>query len=619
MENKKDEYVQIITTFRDIAKNAKQNRMDLNAENFNVYHLKQDYTDKIKGQSREFLAKQATITEEFTTFIQQGLVDQRKWFSIEKLPGAPQSVITPEIAEKILQYQLEKNGIYNYIGDMIKLGALGSLMISKVGGKYVPVPTYKAESIVDEQGKRKFSLKKKIKKKWQLSLGLTRQEDFYPDPTGDGLYIIEEMEMDYHTLLQIAEKNPDSYDVSAVKELQASPMLDQRAKKSRETNQNDNLSTNRKRIKVTEFWGTLVDEEGNVKFENCVCTIANDHIVIRKPEDNPLWHGDHPYVHNPIIRVPKSVWHKALADAPTMHNKALNDLYNLMLDGGMMEAHGIKQIHENWLEDPDQISDGIPAGTTLRLNTTAPPQGKVVEQVATGTVGDNALEMFNITYTELASAYMSNQFRQGVLPDRSVKATEIVASNNALTGVFSGIVKVIETGQMTDLLRKSWLTTIQNLEDFDDPELVDLIGEQAAMQLRSMSPEERFAETATGFKFKVYGLSVVMNKMNDFRKIVTLLQTIGSDPNLMQAFAAKYSMGKLLGEIVKSLDIDVDKIKADEEDPQVVNPQDKGGGSQGDMSQIPQAQAMGRGNPMDQMRSQLNQGMTNPGNMDGQR
>mgnify|MGYP000178485966 CR=1 FL=1 len=612
----KDEqrYVEIISGLRDAAKNAKQTRMDLNAENFNVYHLRQDYSDKIKGQSTEFLAKQATITEEFVSFLQQGLVDQKKWFAIEKLPGADASAITPDDAEKILFHQLKKNGIYNFIGDMLKLGALGSLMIVKVGGKKVQIPSYKTESSITEDGKRKVRLKRVTKEKWQLSLNLVRQEDYYPDPTGDGLYEIEEMEVDYHQLLKIAENEPESYDIEAIKQLGASPMLDQRAKKARETNQNDNTTLNRKRVKITEFWGSLVDDQsGELLFENCVCTVANDHIVIRKPEPNPLWHGESPYVVNPIIRVPKSVWHKALSDAPTRHNIALNELYNLMLDGGMMEAHGIKQIHEGWLEDPDQISDGITPGTTLRVNNSCPPQAKVLEQVATGTVGPNALQMFNITYTELSSAYMSNQFRQGAVPDRAVKATEIVASNNALTGVFSGMVKVVESGQISDLLRKSWLMCAEFLDNFDQAEMIDLLGEQKAAAIMAMSPEERFAQTATGFKFNVFGLSMVMNKINDFRKITTLLQTISSDPNLLQAFMQQMSMGKLLTEIIKTLDIDIDKIKNDGTEPQMINPQDQGGGSQGAPSQIPQAGAQRGGDLMSQLKSVMNEGLTNPG------
>ena len=391
-------------------------------------------------------------------------------------------------------------------------------------------------------------------------------------------------------------------------------MLDQRAKKARETNQNDNTTLNRKRIKVTEFWGTLVDDQsGEVLFENCVCAFANDHTMIRPPEPNPLWHGESPYVVNPIIRVPKSVWHKALSDAPTRHNIALNELYNLMLDGGMMEAHGIKQIHEAWLEDPDQISDGIQAGTTLRVNAQCPPQAKVLEQVATGTVGDNALQMFNITFAELSSAYMSNQFRQGAVPERAVKATEIVASNNALTGVFSGMVKVVESGQIADLLRKSWLMCAEFLDNFDQAEMIDLLGEEKASMIMAMSPEERFAQTATGFKFNVFGLSMVMNKINDFRKITTLLQTIASDPNLLQGFMQNMSMSKLLTEIIKTLDIDVDKIKKDGSEPEMINPQNQGGGSQGDPSQIPQASAQKGGDLMSQLKSMMNQGLTNPG------
>jgi hypothetical protein len=102
----------------------------------------------------------------------------------------------------------------------------------------------------------------------------------------------------------------------------------------------------------------------------------------------------------------------------------------------------------------------------------------------------------------------------------------------------------------------------------------------------------------------VFGVSQTLNKQKDFRKLTALLQTIGSSEVLVEAFIKKYSFEKLLGEIIRSLDVDTSRIEQDELDQMMMQlgPQmmDQGAsqlGAQPNMqSQIPQA-ATGPENP----------------------
>ena len=78
-----DPVVQVVTSYRQQADQAKRNRMDQNRENLDCYHMRQDWSHKIAGQSKEFLAKQAIAVEQFASFLQQGLIDKGNWFSVE--------------------------------------------------------------------------------------------------------------------------------------------------------------------------------------------------------------------------------------------------------------------------------------------------------------------------------------------------------------------------------------------------------------------------------------------------------------------------------------------------------------------------------------------------------
>lgn len=112
--------------------------------------------------------------------------------------------------------------------------------------------------------------------------------------------------------------------------------------------------------------------------------------------------------------------------------------------------------------------------------------------------------------------------------------------------------------------------------------------------------------TALGHKFKAYGLSTTVNKINDFRKLTALLQTIGGVPALLEAFTKRFSLDRFLAEVIRGLDIDEDKITRDDQmldgdkpQPQpeysmerIMGAMQGGGGLPVDVqSQIPQASA----------------------------
>lgn len=566
--------IQIYTAYKQEAETARLSRIQQNKVNYDAYHLRQDWSFKQKGQSTEFLPKVYMAVEQAANFLQAGLVDMGEWFRVYPTPGLTEAnmKIKPNEIQQILQRQLEKSGFLGQMGDAIKLGFLGSLMIAKIHGKYVPKVTYKVVNEM-EGGTYKPKLIKQTDKKWQLVVEMIRQQDWKPDPTAkDGLFNMQDVYMDWHDL-DILAKNSKSkssaykYDMEAVEALRLTGIGQstlQEYEKSRETGQNIHNVNYRHRIKLTEMWGNFVSPDGKLVWENCVAIIANDLSVVMKPQPIKSWHGGDPYVSTPILRVPHSVWGKTPIDAGAQLNLAMNEMYNLMLDGGLAAVHGIKQVREHWLEDPSQIEDGIPAGETLRVNTSCPPGAVALERVDTTTLPPEALPMFNLINQEFVTAVMSSDLRMGVQNQRQVKATEIVESSQANTSMLTAIAKHIEADFIKPILMKAWLTIAQNMNDFDDKELGSLIGDDRAAAIKHMGNEGLFAETAEQIKFEVFGISETLNKQKEFTKLQAMLQTIASAPVLMEEFTKKYDFGKLLTELLRSMDVPMYKIQADE-------------------------------------------------------
>ncbi len=569
------------------AEDARLKRLDQNRVNWDVYHLNQDYGHKRPGQSKEFLAKQAMAVEQTTEFFQQGLVDIDDWWRVDYQDGVQeqQLPITKEEVKKITDFYFDKlnggEGLVPFIGDSVKSALLGSLAIAKVYGNVKKKSFYTFENRVKSQDNSLLSsvarllkpkvepvLKRGFNEIWELEMDLLEPFEYGVDPSPAKLFEYQEIYIDYFEAKKLASGPDAIYDMKILNSIKSemSEQWSQRVEKARQTNQ-PIPNQNRKKLRIQEFWGTIVDMvSGEILFENVVWTIANGRHLLQKPVPNPFWHGESPFVVAPLIRVPKSRWHKALMDAPTRHNLALNEIYNLMLDGGMMQAYGVTQYRPDYMEDESSAAEGFVPGQSVAVSSDCPPGMKVIEPVVTGSAPEMALQMFQLTNAEFSSSALTNDMRMGVIPNKQVKATEVVESSNTINSVHTGISKVFEVNYLEKLIEKSWKVILQNADNLDIEPLKAILGDQRALQIAALSPQERYAKCVDKNVFRVFGVSKTIAKVKDFKKITALLQTISASPLLMQEFGSQFSMQKLLGDIMTSLDVNTEKLKMSDQE-----------------------------------------------------
>lgn len=599
-----DYVLKYILALKQEAEDGKKNRMDLNRANYDAYQLKHDFSHKIPGQSREVLSKVRNATESSKAFFQQALADLDDWFRIIAAnPNTPMK-IKPEEMQALLNYMLKRADYFSHVGASTQSGLLGSLAISRVRGEMVPKPKFSAKA----QG-RGNSYKKHVivkdDKSWELRFDNIRQENYFPDPQEKCGYKIVETDIPLSQVKSLADGADAIYDKAAVNRLKEWSNADlDREHKAREEGANHVAPKMRPFVRITDYIGDIIDSEtGDILAENVLVTIGNHTEIIRKPTPNPMWHQKSDIVAASLIEFMNSVWGVAMMDAGTKHNKALVELFNLMLDSGMKSVWGINQIRTDVLEDVSQITDGIRWGTNLKINNMLLPGAKVMESVVTGDIQPEVLQMFNLLNQETLTSMKTNDLRMGAQSMRAVKATEVVAAENSITSEFQGIAKNFEEKKVQPELELATWTICQNWDLIDKEIFKSLFGPERGEELSSMEPQDVFVETINGMKFEVYGISLTLRRQADFRKWTTFLQTISSSEAMLEAFLEKYSFKKLLGEIMSALDLNKTKI---EEDTKVLNagpaqgdPLAQPGGAPGaspDMaSQVPSASGPGVG------------------------
>jgi len=269
-----------------------------------------------------------------------------------------------------------------------------------------------------------------------------------------------------------------------------------------------------------------------------------------------------------MIRVPFSVWHKALFDHASSLNLALNELYNLMLDGGIGAVWGITQLRANMVDNPEALSGGIPQGMVIKVKDELPAGTKVMESCVTSVVPQEEMAMFGVTTSEFTSAALSNELSMGQLPSRPVKATEVVSLEQNQSATLDGITKDVENECVSTTLKKAWSCILQFADDLYSPDVMAAIGQPATVALLGMQPEERFALMGTLTQFDVFGMTAMLGKAREFQKQAAFLQLVMQNPLLLRAFIQKYSADKHLMTMMRSMNINPEDMEKSEEEKQ---------------------------------------------------
>ena len=565
------------------SKQVKYDRTTQNAKNWEIYNFIQDYSDKREGQSCEFLPKLFVATERSVSVMKRALVNFDRWIEVETtLEGAQDPVFDKETLRKILTFYLENADVKTKMTDGLKNGMLESLVTIKVHGGFDKKLEFEAVELdPDEELLRRISDEppqmdpnKRVRRVerdiWRLKLDVVGSEDYFPDPRGQGLFDIQITEKDLFQIQMLAEGDNAIYKKGVVDLISQAYQKEEeeRLERAKQGLEYDNFQTKRRMVKLTEFCGTLLTSTGEVIHENCICTVANDAWLIRGPEDNPFWHNESPYVCAPLIRVPGTVWHKAVMDAPAYLNQSLNDIFNLMLDGGMNAAMNAVEVNSAWLEDPSQVSNGIHPGDAIRTNTRKPPGVPAIQPIKAGDVPSEALNIFNLLETEFQAAAFSNDVLMGQTPGKTTTATAVAQASASTSALFDSIAKDFEDVFIEPMLQKAHMVIWQNIRRIDDEELVALIGRAKADEINAIDPAERFSRVANMARFRAKGLSATLNRFRDVARFTQIVQMISSSPDLMAEFKKNHSFERLLAEFLMSIGMDESKIALNEQEKQ---------------------------------------------------
>jgi len=580
---------------RERSRRVRWPRLQTNRRNWNAFHMIQDWSSKIDGQSRIFLPDLPIAIHQAAAVIENQLVNFQNWFAIENPGGL--SVFDPDTLRKLVSHILDRIwqpgdahetalSFPSFLADSIILGLIEGEITWKVFGVDSERVAYMLESIAESdepvQGgtesldlnaeytdesrppvrtyeRKSQVITKAFLRTFRLGLDLVPFEDSYPDPSPLNQFHIHEVTRHISEL----RDNPD-YDPEVVRGLSnyISAMEADRDKAIRSgIPVGKLLGDDPNQVRVRERWGNVVEPStGKYLYRNCFLTTVNGKLL-RPPTPNPRWDQCRPLLRATLLHAPLSPVAKAMVDHARDIAEAENETASLMIDGGIASVWGTRQARPDLLADPTSISRGIPPSFTAVLKRGAPLNAKFLERVDEGTsTPQYGMDMLQRLGAAREKGMATPSFPNTTSP-RQAPATEAVLADEQSGNLYENIASRVERNLIVPGLQLIWMTIWQGLDDFSSAELVEILGPERALFLQQLTTEERFYLFSNNVKFDVKGLRNLLTRMNDFRKLSTITQMVTANPMLAMSFVQKYDPGRLIEKAVRAVNIDPTEIE----------------------------------------------------------
>ena len=554
--------VQILEGYRQEAEYARlagPNSRDLTwLQHLDLYWNRYDMSRKAPWQAREILPEFPQYVDRFAAAMRMALVAQPNFFDIT-VDSDEEGDVARNI-RKFMNVLLRRIGrtpsgqpcdFSSVFEEAIKMGAL-ALPIAGV--------TYK------DDGEAGYT-----------AIDLEDPYNYWFDPTGRNLYRIRRVEMDLHELRALMDVNDSNGDpvfnhdaLNSCYESVNSLMTFEREKR---TGTGQWVQGNRRPVILHEYYCTLIDSQGYCHGTNVLCVVANNTHLIRGPEKNPFWHNRDWFVAAPIITVPMAPYGRSYAENFASVTKTFNEMTNLILDGIFCSAMKVFTVVPGYLEDPQQLEDGIYPNAMFRMIEGVGKPEEFLSAIDMGTLDQNAIGIWQMLKKELQEGAAFNDMTLGnSAPKGRTSATEINTVDTNATSYMRSIANNIETQFLEPLLDLIWKTAVQHLNK-NDKEIEQAVGQDWFATFLAM--KKKFAEYKVTFVCR--GITDLLARKQKLQEWLQFLQVANQNPQFSQIMLQRYSPDKLFDYTAMLMDIDVDQLEMTPREQQ--------------MQQIQQAQA----------------------------
>jgi len=520
------------------------------AENLDLYWNRYDHSKKASWQAKENLPEVPAFVDRFAAALKEALVSS---------PTAFYSVEDPADAE----------------GDMTQaIKRMTDVWLSMVGrnqtGTCLGFP-----AVFEEQMKLGALMACSSVTTWKddmrygrVAIETVDPRQVYLDPTYRNLYRIRRVELDKHTLRDMAtrkdKKGAPIFNTQAIEQMVSHIEQQSQSDKEALTGHGQQMVSTRQPILMDEYIATVVDNSGKVIAEEALMVVGNEQFLIRGPEPNPYWHKKDWMTFAPLVTVPLSVYGRSYMEDFGGVSRTFNAMTNLLLDAVLMSSMKAYACVPSMLIDPGQLAGGITANKLFLLEDGASAE-QFLNAVDLGALKPEAFQLWTSLKAELTEAAGQNEISLGgFAPKGRTSATEINQTQESGSAIIRSVAQTIETRWLDPTLDLVWQTGLQHMSP-QDPMLRAAAGEDFFNTI--LQRRREFA--SRGVTFQAHGISSLIQKNRMLKSLLQLMAFMSQSPELLAAFMQQVDMQKFLKLLFRLSDVDITKLTMTEREKQM--------------------------------------------------
>jgi hypothetical protein len=524
---------------------------------WDLYNGRYDWTGKEDWQSKVNIPKVRGVVDKAAGSFRRALIRMKRFYHIESETrlGIEQGFYTMNL----LDYWLEQVNFVEEFTTGLKSGLITSTIVFKVWWDWYTNSEPHWETRLIKQPLMEFGIKvgeTEIAEEYVTRepktmgrLGVRAIDPYHFWIAEQNAYRIEKVTVDFSYIEALAKKGV--YDKEAAEKLfqrSQDGMAEAKEQARKQERVQPGSSTKFKRpVDIYHYWGDLCDEDGKVIARNIMYTMGDKDVVLRKPQENPLFHGRDPYVVGTPYIVPFSTYNRGIVEDVSGIVTMMTNLACLIIDGAQFDALQAFEADYELIEDAGTkslkkgIYPGIVIPTKAFDNTTGKP---VVRPIKTGKIPQLAIQvMAMLDREQQLSTSVTNAIRgQDIGSETLGEFQSIIGSANE---GLDEAARTVEETTLNELLEKSIATVYQYNEDYQIERLTENFP-QVSLMLLDMTPEERYATMLGKFAFKARGVSVMMDKAQDLKQIDAFTKLVSAIPGVM----ARINVDELLENII---------------------------------------------------------------------
>lgn len=511
--------------------------------NLNLYWNRYDFSKKAQWQSRETMPEVPAFVDRFAAAMKEALI---------ALPEGFYNVIDPADEERDLAQAVQN---------------VTDVLLTRVGrtssGQIIPF-----SSVFEEQCKMGAIMAMAGAVTWKNDVpeGRVAIEPVDPrfvwlDHTGRNMYRVRRIEIDRHELQammkQKDKKGNSIWKLGNMESLINSLTLYDMVYKAEMAGHGVFSSSPRAPITLDEYIATVVDNKGEVIADRSLCVVANQKFLIRGPEKNPFWHGSDWLVYTPLVPTPLSVYGRTYMEDFASIATAFTELTNLLLDAAFASSLNAWALVPGALINPEQVASGVTPNKVFLLEDGFDAK-QFAQKLELGTLSNEGIQMWEMLKNELTEASGTNEIGLGQFAPKSrTSATEVNATQQNSSAIIRSVAQTVETRWLDPTLDLVWKTGLQHIKP-SSRVMRSALGDD--MWNAVYSNRRDFIERP--FTFQARGISNTIYRANQFKALMTIMQIIGSNPNLTAAFFQEVPLPKFLDKLLELSGMDFSKLKA---------------------------------------------------------